>query len=279
MELKDKTAIVTGAGRGIGEGIALALAREGANVVLIARRLEGITDVAKRIEGKGGKALPFSADVSKMAEIERMVEATLKQFGTIDILINNAGIEAPPCQVVDLSEEQWERVLSINLKGVFLCCKAVVPTMIKNQSGKIVNIASLAGRRMSFFGSADYTASKYGLVGFGHHLAWELAEFKINVNTICPGAVLTPLAEESSTPELRATLTKRLIPLGRFGTPEDIAEAVVFLTSERSNWITGQALEVDGGTMTGYGEDLRAVVKKRMADMKSAANPPWKSGS
>jgi NAD(P)-dependent dehydrogenase (short-subunit alcohol dehydrogenase family) len=274
MELKNKTAIVTGAGRGIGEGIALTLAREGANVVLLARRLEGIEDVAKRIEALGAKALAVSTDVSKKAEVESMVEATLKQFGTIDILVNNAGIEAPPSQVVDLSEEQWDRVLSINLKGAFICCKAVIPTMIKNNSGKIVNIASLAGRRMSFFGSADYTASKYGLVGFGHHLAWELAEYKINVNTICPGAVITPLAEESSTPELRAMLTKRLIPLGRFGTPEDIAEAVLYFVSERSNWVTGQVLEVDGGTMTGYGEDLRAVVKKRMADMKGAAKSP-----
>jgi NAD(P)-dependent dehydrogenase (short-subunit alcohol dehydrogenase family) len=281
MELKDKTAIVTGAGRGIGEGIALALAREGANIVALARRLEGITDVAKRIESQGGKALPLSADVSKKADMEAMVEATLKKFGTIDILVNNAGIEAPPSQVVDLSEEQWDRVLSINLKGVFLCCRAVIPTMIKNNKGKIVNISSLAGKRMSFFGSADYTASKYGLVGFGHHLAWELAEYKINVNTICPGAVLTPLAEESSTPELRNMLTRRLIPLGRFGTPEDIAEAVVFLASERSNWITGQALDVDGGTLTGYGEDLRPVVKKRIADMKAAAKPapPWKKGN
>jgi NAD(P)-dependent dehydrogenase (short-subunit alcohol dehydrogenase family) len=271
MELEGKTAIVTGAGRGIGEGIAMALAREGAHVVLIARRTEGIGEVARRIESQGGQALPFSADVSNKAQIAAMVNATLDRFGTIDILVNNAGIEAPTCQVLDLPEEQWDRVLSINLKGVFLCSQAVIPTMIAKQSGKIVNIGSLAGRRMSFFGSADYTASKYGLVGFSHHLAWELAEYKINVNTICPGGVVTPLMEEGSTPELRAMVTKRLVPMGRLGTPQDIAEAVVFFAGERANWITGQVLEVDGGTMTGFGEDLRAFVKKRMADMKAAA--------
>ena len=162
-------------------------------------------------------------------------------------------------------------MISINLKGAFLCSQAVIPTMAGKRSGKIVNIASLAGRRMSFFGSADYTASKYGMVGLSNHMAWELAEYKINVNTICPGAILTPLAEETSTPELRAMLTRRLIPLGRFGIPEDIAEAVLFLVSRRANWITGQVLDVDGGTMTGFGEDLRALVKKRMAEMKTSA--------
>jgi NAD(P)-dependent dehydrogenase (short-subunit alcohol dehydrogenase family) len=270
MELRDKTAIVTGAGRGIGEGIALVLAREGANVVLTARKMEEIAAVAKKIEVGGGKALPVVADSSKKADVLVMAEAAVKRFKGIDILVNNAGIEATPTQVVDLPEEQWDQVLSINLKGVFLCCQAVIPTMIENKKGKIVNIASLAARRMSFFGSADYTASKYGLAGFSHHLAWELAEYNINVNTICPGAVMTPLAEARSTPEFRAYVTKRLIPLGRFCTSEDIAEAVVFFASERSSMITGQLLDVDGGTLTGYGEDVRPLLKKRMADMKAS---------
>jgi len=271
MILNGKTAIVTGAGRGIGEGVAIALAREGANVILTARKMNDIGAVAKKIEEQGGTALPIVADASKKADTEAMAAAAIAKFGAIDILVNNAGIEAPPTLLKDIPEAQWDRVLGVNLKGVFLCCQAVIPQMEKQKKGRIIMISSLAGRRMSFFGSADYTASKHGVTGLTQHLAWELADSNITVNSICPGATLTPLAEHSSTPEYRATVGKRLIPLGRWCTAEDIAGAVVYFASDAADMVTGQLLDVDGGVMTGYGEDLRPIVRKRMAEMKAAA--------
>jgi len=271
MELTGKTAIVTGAGRGIGEGIAMVLARERANVVLTARKIDEVAAVAKKIEAQGGKALPLTADSSKKADVQAMAAATLKQFGAIDILVNNAGIEATPTLAVDLAEEQWDRVLGVNLKGVFLCIQAVLPTMMQQKKGRIVNIASTAGIRMTFFGSVDYTVSKHGVAGLTAHLAWELADSRITVNTICPGGVLTPLMEQHSTPDFRDMVSKRLIPLGRMCSIDEIGEAVSFLASDRAGMITGQMLAVDGGLLTGFGEDLRPIVRKRMADAKAAA--------
>ena len=269
MELKGKTAIVTGSARGIGEGIALVLAREGANVVVNDRRAQDCESAVRKIVSLGGKAMPFEADVTKKAALDAMITATVKQFGAIDILVNNAGIEAPPGLAKDLSEAQWDRVLGVNLKGVFLCCQAVIPQMMKQRKGRIVNIGSIAAIRMTFFGSIDYTVSKHGVAGLTQHLAWELADSNITVNAVCPGGVLTPLMDEGTTPELRDTVTKRLVPLGRFTTMEEIGEAVSFLASDRASMITGQMLAVDGGLLTGYGEDLRAVIRKRMEDLKA----------
>jgi NAD(P)-dependent dehydrogenase (short-subunit alcohol dehydrogenase family) len=270
MELKGKTAIVTGAGRGIGEGIALVLAREGANVVLTARKMDEIATVAKKIESRGGKALAVKADASKKTDVQAMAAATVREFGAIDILVNNAGIEARPTLLVDISEEQWDQVLGVDLKGVLLCCQAVIPQMMKQNKGRIVNIGSIASLRMSFFGSADYTASKHGVVGLTQHLAWELADSNITVNMVCPGGVFTPLMESGTTPELREMVTRRLIPLGRMCSSEEIGESVSFLASDHAAMITGQMLAVDGGVLTGCGEDLRVLVRKRMAEMKAA---------
>jgi NAD(P)-dependent dehydrogenase (short-subunit alcohol dehydrogenase family) len=165
MELKGKTAIVTGAGRGIGEGIAKAVGREGANVVVNNRSMDAAEAVAGAIERDGGLAMAYQADVTNTDEITAMVDATVERFGAVDILVNNAGIQSTPRLLKDITEEQWDRVLKVNLKGVFLCCKAVIPVMMKQNKGRIININSLAGRRMTFFGSADYTASKHGGVG------------------------------------------------------------------------------------------------------------------
>lgn len=270
MELQGKTAIVTGSGRGIGEGIILAFAKEGANAVVMDRHRENAQVVVDKIMAAGGKAIAAEADVTNKASLDSLVEQTLQAFGTVDILVNNAGIESTPMMLKDISEAQWDRVLGVNLKGVFLCCQAVLPAMMSQKSGKIINIASLAGRRMSFFGSADYTASKHGVIGLSAHLAWEIADYNITVNTICPGAVLTPLAEENSTPEYRGFVTKRLIPMGRWCMPDDIAQAAIFFASDRASLVTGQVMDVDGGAMTGYGEDLRPIIRKRMADMQAA---------
>ena len=271
MELTGKTAIITGSARGIGAGIAVAFGREGANVVVNGLTAESCNDTVRQITDAGGKALGVGADVSKAGDVEAMVAAASKRFGGVDILVNNAGIERTPVLLHEMSEQQWDLVLGVNLKGVFLCCRSVLPSMIAKGKGKIVNIASTAGIRMTFFGSADYTASKHGVTGLTQHLAWEVADYHINVNEICPGGVVTPLMEKSTTSEFRDELVNRLVPLGRFCNLDDIAVAAVFLASDRSDMITGQLLAVDGGLLTGFGEDLRPIVRKRMADAKAAA--------
>jgi NAD(P)-dependent dehydrogenase (short-subunit alcohol dehydrogenase family) len=270
MELKGKTAIVTGSAGGIGEGIALVLAREGANVVVNDRKVRDCEGTVKKIVSSGGKAMPFEADVTKKAALSAMVTATVKQFGAVDILVNNAGIEGMPSLAADVSEEQWDRVLGVNIKGVFLCCQAVIPQMVQQKKGRIINIGSIASLRTTFYGSIDYTVSKHGIVGLTNHLAWELADSNITVNTICPGGVQTPMMINSTTQEYRDSAIKRLCPLGRYIEPEEIGEAVSFLASDRAAMITGQSIAVDGGLLTGYGEDLRPVVRKRMAEMKAA---------
>ena len=226
-------------------------------------------NVAKRIVAAGGKAISVIADVTNPASLDAMVGTAVKQYGTVDILVNNAGIEGPPSLLVDLPEEQWDRVVGVNLKGVFLCCKAVLPTMIAKGQGRIINIGSIAGIRMTFFGSAEYTASKHGVAGITQHLAWELADHRITVNTICPGGTLTPLMEKHTSVEFRDMVTNRLIPLGRMCNIDEIGEAASFLASDRAAMITGQMLAIDGGLLTGFGEDLRAIVRKRMDAMKA----------
>jgi NAD(P)-dependent dehydrogenase (short-subunit alcohol dehydrogenase family) len=270
MELNGKTAIVTGSGRGIGEGIALVLAREGANLVINDRKItQDAEGVVKKITAMGGKAIAVEADVSKKNEVTAMAEQAVKQFGAIDILVNNAGIESHPVLTSELTEESWDRVLNVNLKGTFLCCQAVIPQMMKQKKGRIINIGSTASIRMTFFGSVEYTASKHGQAGLAAHLAWELADSNITVNTVCPGGVQTPLMEQGTTPEYREMTVKRLVPLGRFCTIEEVGEAVSFLASDRAAMITGQMIPVDGGLLTGFGEDLRAVVRQRMEALKA----------
>lgn len=270
MELKGKTAIVTGSGRGIGEGIALVLAREGANLVINDRnRSQDAQAVVQKIIASGGKAIAVGADISKKADVTAMAAEAVKHFGAIDILVNNAGIESHPVLTMELKEESWDRVMSVNLKGVFLCCQAVIPQMMKQKKGRIVNIGSVAGLRMTFFGSAEYTASKYGVQGLNQHLAWELADSNITINTICPGPVQTPLMDANTTAEYREMTIKRLIPLGRMIKIEEIGEAVSFFASDRAAMITGQTIAVDGGILTGFGEDLRPVVRERMEALKA----------
>jgi NAD(P)-dependent dehydrogenase (short-subunit alcohol dehydrogenase family) len=271
VELKDKVAIVTGGGRGAGEGIARIMSREGARVAVVDLDLDNAMRVARSLDASGERAVALRADVAKKADTQTMVAETLRAFGTVDILVNNAGIDSPPTLLQDLSEDQWDRVMGVNAKGVMLCCQAVLPTMIAKRSGKIVNIGSIASLRMTFFGSIDYTASKHAVTGITQHLAWELAEHRINVNAVCPGGIQTPMMEENTTPEMREAITRRVIPLGRLCSVEDIAEAACFLASDRASMITGQMLAVDGGVLTGYGEDLRAVLRRRMQELQASA--------
>ena len=243
LELKGKVALVTGAAQGIGKAIALLLARNGANLVVSDINLEKAQETAKEIQAIERKALAVKVDVASLEDVERMVQAVLLQFHQIDILVNNAGI-ARDKLILRMTEEDWDVVLDVNLKGTFNCTKAVIRHMLKQKSGKIVNIASVVGE-MGNAGQANYSASKAGVIGFTKTVAREFAQRGINVNAIAPGYIETPMTD--ALPEKVKEELKRMIPLERLGRPEDVAEAVLFLISQSSNYITGQVLNVNGG--------------------------------
>jgi meso-butanediol dehydrogenase/(S,S)-butanediol dehydrogenase/diacetyl reductase len=267
VKLENKTAIITGAGRGIGRAIALTLAADGANIVAadverlhstssqyqdsVLKGYQAALRLVDEIKSKGHRAIAINADVTKSTEVERMVGEAVREFGNVDILVNNAGV-VTRADVVDLSEDQWDLVMNVNVKGVFLCCKFVAPHMIRNRSGRIVNISSESGKTGER-GLAHYCASKFAVIGFTQSLALELAPYNINVNAVCPGMVYTKMwdyltkVEDAKTPseEKFDQLVEQLMPLGRPQTPEDIANAVLFLCT--SNNITGESLNVTGG--------------------------------
>jgi len=243
LELLGKVALVTGAAQGIGRAIALLLAQKGADIVVSDINLEKAEETVREIETIGRRAMAIRADVANTNDVERMVEAILGRFGQIDILVNNAGITRDKL-ILRMTEEDWDAVLNVNLKGTFNCTKAVVRHMSKQRRGKIVNIASVVGE-MGNVGQANYSASKAGVIGFTKTIAREFAQRGINVNAIAPGYIETPMTEvlpEKVKEELRG-----MIPMGRLGRPGDVAEAVLFLVSEASRYITGQVLNVNGG--------------------------------
>lgn len=243
MKLAGRVALVTGAAQGIGKAVALLLAQNGADVVVSDINLEKAEETAKEVQTLGRKALAIKVDVAKLADVEKMVEAILSQFGKVDILVNNAGI-ARDKLILRMTEEDWDAVLNINLKGTFNCTKTVVRHMSKQKSGKIVNIASVVGE-MGNAGQGNYAASKAGVIGFTKTIAREFAQRGINVNAIAPGYIETPMTD--ALPDKAKEELKRLIPMDRLGRPEDVAEAVLFLVSEASSYITGQVLNVNGG--------------------------------
>ncbi len=253
MELHNKVALVTGAGSGIGQTVAKILAREGARVGLADVNIKGIRETLSAIEEDGGKVFELPGDVSIKSNVREMVHRLVNHFGPVDILVNNAGIEGSASLVHEIEEEIWDRVMSVNLKASFLMCQAVIPFMMERRYGKIVNVASLAARRISYLGGSDYTASKYGLLGFSMHLAYELARYNINVNVLCPGATLTKMTESKLTKEKEEEIIRQ-IPLGRWCSPMDQAEAVLFLVSERAAMITGMVMDVNGGNLLGFGD-------------------------
>ena len=247
--LQDRVAIITGGAKGIGKATALKMAHEGALVIVLDILSEEASRVADELNSLGAKARAMTADVSKRNEVDQMVEQTLKQFGRVDILVNNAGI-VRPAPLEDVQEEDWDRVVSVNLKGTFFCTQAVLPTMKKNKYGKIVNIGSRAS-----LGKSDrtvYAATKAGLIGVTRTWALELAPHNINVNYVGPGPIATELFK-SVNPE-RSEKTKAIIsaiPLQRMGQPQDVANLISFLASDEASFITGQAIFICGGITVG----------------------------
>jgi 3-oxoacyl-[acyl-carrier protein] reductase len=246
MDLVDKVAIVTGAGRGIGKAIAIALAREGASVIINDVNIQTAEKVTKEIKSLGWKALAIQVDVSDSKEVNQMVQSAIKKFKRVDILVNNAAI-IKRGSIEDLNEEDWDRVMDVNLKGAFNCMKAVAGIMKKQRYGKIVNISSIAGKIGDLASAPCYGASKAGMICLAKSLARELAVYNINVNVIAPHAIKTDMSREWSEEKRKSIIAE--IPLGRMGEPEDIAEAVVFLVSDKAKFITGEVLDVNGGCL------------------------------
>lgn len=244
MVLNDSVAIVTGSGRGIGRAIALELAVAGAKVVVnYAGRVDKAEETVELIREAGGECLAVQADVSQTADVDRLIKTTLDHFGKIDILINNAGITRDSL-LLRMKEADWDAVLATNLKGVFLCTKAVSKGMLKQRSGVIVNISSVVGLSGNA-GQANYAAAKAGIIGFSKSIAKEFAARGIRVNAVAPGYISTDMTETLA--EGMHSEVLRAIPLGRLGKPEDVAKVVRFLVSPEASYITGQTLCVDGG--------------------------------
>ncbi len=244
MKLQDKVAIVTGAGRGIGRAVALGLAQEGARVVVnYSRSAEAANDVVQQIADAGGEAVAVQGDVANLAQVDALVGAAIERWGRVDILINNAGITRDKL-ILRMTEADWDAVVDTNLKGAFLCAKAVAPRMVKQRSGVIVNIGSVLGT-VGGAGQVNYSASKAGLVGLTKSLAKELGGRNVRVNAIAPGFIETDMTQVLKE-EQREALRKQ-IPLDRFGTGEDIANVVVFLCTDAAAYIQGDVITVDGG--------------------------------
>lgn len=243
MNLKGKVAVVTGSGRGIGKAIATTLAKAGADIVISDINLEIAQSTALEIAGLGVKSIALKANVASSADVEDFFKEVYTQMGKVDILVNNAGITKDTL-LMKMTETEWDTVIDVNLKGVFNCIKAVIRPMMKQRSGKIINIASVVGI-IGNIGQANYSASKAGVIGLTKTTARELAPRGINVNAIAPGFIATDMTDKLSADVKEAV--KKTIPFGDMGKPDDIANAVLFLASEHAKYITGQVLVVDGG--------------------------------
>ncbi|CEP66669.1 3-oxoacyl-(acyl-carrier-protein) reductase [Moorella glycerini] len=245
MRIKDKVAIITGGARGIGKETALLFAREGAMVVICDFDAAAGEQTLAELKSTGARALFFKVDVTDRASVQNMVDATKGEFGRIDILINNAGITADAF-LTKMTEEQWDKVIAVNLKGVFNCTQAVVPIMMEQGSGVILNASSVVGVYGNV-GQTNYAATKAGVIGITKSWAKELGKKGIRVNAIAPGFIITDMT--AKVPEKVLELMQSRTPLGRLGVPRDVAAAYLFLASDEASYINGQVLGVDGGLM------------------------------
>ncbi|MBY0267153.1 MAG: 3-oxoacyl-ACP reductase FabG [Burkholderiales bacterium] len=243
MRLKDKVAIITGAGRGIGQATALKFAREGARVMVCDIKQDWIDETVQQCKATGAQAIGQIADVRDMKSLEAMVKRTVDEWGRVDVLVNNAGIVSD-AQVKNMTEEQFDNVIEINLKGVYNCTKAVVNKMLEQQSGVILNSSSIVGLHGNF-GQTNYAAAKFGVIGMAKTWARELGRKGIRSNAVCPGFISTPII--SSVPEKVITALEDRVPMGRLGKPEEIANTFAFLASDEASYINGAVIEVSGG--------------------------------
>jgi len=242
MRLENKVALITGAGSGIGRAAALLFAKEGAAAAIVDITSKGGTETVEMIKGIDRDAIFVYADVSKALDVEKSIKSVVEKYGKLDILFNNAGV-AQDCSVVEMSEDEWDRVINVNLKSVFLCSKYAIPHMIKQGEGIIINTASTLGL-IAEPNCGAYCASKGGVIALTRALAVEYAPYNIRVNCICPGPTATPMILK----EPQQQVDVSYVPLKRLGKPEEIAHAALFLASEESAYVTGSVLIVDGGT-------------------------------
>jgi 3-oxoacyl-[acyl-carrier protein] reductase len=243
MASTQRVAIVTGAAKGIGRAIALRLAQDDVDIVIADVDLVGAKKVAKEVQQVGQQAIAVKVDISKLAQVKNMVETALKEWGRIDILVNNASI-CYDRDVPDITEEEWDRVIEINLKGTFLCCQAVFNLMKEQGYGRIINISSNAGQAGAVLAGAHYAASKAGQLNLTKTLAKKLAPYGVTVNSVAPSSIKTDMLFSSFAQEQLESLP---IPVGRLGEPEEVAEVVAFLASEKAGFITGATYNVNGG--------------------------------
>jgi 3-oxoacyl-[acyl-carrier protein] reductase len=243
-----KRAIVTGAANGIGLGIAVRLAREGAKVVLCDLNEQKALQEAEKLQAEGHDVIALAVDVGKVSDIRKMMEQVVERFGGLDILINNAGI-LDSSSIMDMTEDTWDRVLAINLKSVFFACQTAIPHLKKSSAPRIVNVSSLAGRMGGYETGLSYSASKGGILSLTMGMARQLAPFGITVNALCPGTTESDIIRQWSAEQIASLKAK--IPLGRLGSIADMAAAVAFLTSDEAGFITGLSLDVNGGMYMG----------------------------
>jgi 3-oxoacyl-[acyl-carrier protein] reductase len=248
MNLQNKTAIITGAAQGIGFAIAEALAAQGAKVGIFDINEAKAEEAAKQLESRGYEAISGAVDVSKVESLRNMVEKTVEVFGYLDILVNNAGIQIST-PILEVKEEEWDRVMAINLKSVFFGAQQVIPYLKQRPNPRIINISSLAGRMGGYETGMSYTASKGGVISLTYGLARQLAPYGITVNAVCPGTTRTPIIDQWS--EEQIANLKAKIPLGKLGEPKNIGSAVAYLASDEAEFITGLLMDVNGGMYFG----------------------------
>lgn len=248
FDLKNKVALITGGRRGMGRAHAIALAAQGAKVAITDINAEECAAVVAEIKAAGGEAACFKMNVTDKAEVDKVFDEIIAQFGRLDILVNNAGIYSPK-PALEITEAEWDQTLAINLKGEFLCAQRAAKEMAKNKWGRIINISSVASGQVGvgISGAAHYTASKGGVIGMSETLAIEWAPLGINVNVIAPGAIDTPMVQASQMPKEALDAMLQRIPLKRMGKPEEVSAIVVFLSSDEASYVTGATFHVDGG--------------------------------